>query len=217
MTPGDVEVRSFRESDRAALCDLFGRAGEGAPSASPWGHEQSEADVYLTPYMDLEPESLFVAVVDGVLSGYLAGCLDAAAFPSEDERMKQAIKNHRLMLRPRPVAFFARAMWDTAVAAIRRQPTAAELSDPRWPAHLHINVVREVRGTGAAAALITRWFDRLKETGSLGCHLQTQVENIRAVRFFERMGFAKHGPTPAIPGVRHEGRRIHQQTMVWSP
>lgn len=45
-------------------------------------------------------------------------------------------------------------------------------------------------------------------------YLQTLVENTRAVRFFERMGFEKHGPTPLVPGLRYRSRRLHQQTMV---
>jgi GNAT superfamily N-acetyltransferase len=131
--------------------------------------------------------------------------------------MEQAIRKYRLYFRPKPAAFFARSMVDLAWAAVRREPTAADFDDARWPAHLHINVASQARGTGAADALMHRWFDRLRATGSLGCHLQTLVENTRAVRFFERMGFAKHGPTPLVPGLRHGGRRLHQQTIVWSP
>lgn len=212
-----MEIRPFAEADRAELQRLFGRAGEGAPSASLWGHEESEAAIYLDPYMDLEPESLFVAVVDGALAGYLTGCLDSSRFPSESERMDKAIRKYRLVFRPGPAAFFARSMADMAWAAVRREPTAGDLDDPRWPAHLHINVAPPARGTGAADELMERWLDRLRETGSPGCHLQTLVENTRAVRFFERMGFVTHGPTPLVPGMRHGGKRLHQQTMVWSP
>jgi hypothetical protein len=86
----DTEIRTFSESDRDAMRDLFGRAAEGSPTASLWGHEESEAAVYLTPYMDLEPDSLFIAVLDGAFSGYLTGCLDSATFPSESKRMEQA-------------------------------------------------------------------------------------------------------------------------------
>jgi ribosomal protein S18 acetylase RimI-like enzyme len=212
-----MEIRTFAETDRAELRELFGHAGEGAPSASLWGHEESEAAVYLVPYMDLEPESLFVAVVDGALVGYLAGCLDSSRFPSERERMEKAIRRYRLFFRPRTAVFFARGMVDSALAMVRREPTAGDFVDPRWPAHLHINVARPARGTGAADGLMNGWLDRLRATGSPGCHLQTLVENTRAVRFFERMGFAKHGPTPLVPGIRHGGKRLHQQTMVWSP
>ena len=212
-----MEIRTFGESDRAALSDLFGRAGEGSPSGSLWGHEESEAAVYLTPYMDLEPDSLFIAVVDGALTGYLTGCLDSFAFPSETERMEQAMRKYRLIFRARTAAFFARGLFDVAISAIRRQRTAADFDDARWPAHLHINVLPQVRGTGVGRALMTRWFERLMESGSRGCHLQTLVENNRAVLFFERMGFERHGPTPLVPGIRYRGKRLHQQTMVWSP
>jgi ribosomal protein S18 acetylase RimI-like enzyme len=212
-----VEIRTFAETDRAALRALFPRAGAGAPSASLWGHPESEAAVYLEPYMDLEPDSLFVAVVEGALVGYLAGCPDSARFPSEDERLAQAVRKYRLLFRPRPAAFFARGLLDVALAAVRREPTAGDFVDARWPAHLHINVAPPARGTGAADGLMARWFARLRETRSPGCFLQTLVENTRAVRFFERMGFARHGPTPLVPGLRYNGQRLHQQTMVWSP
>lgn len=213
----EMEIRTFAENDRDELRELFGRVGEGAPSASLWGHEESEAAVYLTPYVDLEPDSLFVAVVDGVLTGYLTGCLDSSVLPSESERMEQAIRKYRLFFRPRPAAFFARSMLDMVMSAVRREPTAAEFDDPRWPAHLHMNLLPQVRGTGVGAALMNRWFDRLRETGSRGCHLQTLVENTRAVMFFERMGFVKHGPALLVPCLRDRGKHLHQQTMVWSP
>jgi ribosomal protein S18 acetylase RimI-like enzyme len=212
-----TQIRTFEERDRDELRALFGRAGEGTPSGSLWGHEESEAAIYLTPYMDLEPDSLFVAVVDGSLAGYLAGCLDSSAMPSESARMAAAIRRYRLILRPKPVAFFARAMLDQARSALSRQPTAGDFTDPRWPAHLHIDLVPPARGRGVGTALMNRWFDRLRETDSPGCHLQTLVENTRAVRFFERMGFERHGGTPLVPGIRDDhGRRLHQLTMVWT-
>jgi ribosomal protein S18 acetylase RimI-like enzyme len=114
------------------------------------------------------------------------------------------------------VAFFARGLVDVAWAALRHEPTAGDFADPRWPAHLHINVAPSARGTGVAQGLMARWLARLREAGSVGCHLQTVVENARAVRFFERMGFTRHGPTPLIPGIRYGGEHVHQQTMVWS-
>ncbi|MFC4493395.1 GNAT family N-acetyltransferase [Streptomyces ovatisporus] len=212
-----TEIRAFEEADRPALRELFSRAGEGAPTASLWGHEESEAAIYLAPYMDLVPDSLFVADVHGELVGYLAGCLDTSAFPGQGDLMTEAIRKHRLIFRRRPAAFFARSMADLARAAVRREPTADDFVDDRWPAHLHINVASAARGTGAADGLMNRWFERLRETGSRGCHLQTVVENTRAVRFFQRMGFTEYGPAPAVPGLRHDGKRVHQRTMVWSP
>jgi hypothetical protein len=68
---------------------------------------ESEAAIYLTPYMDLEPESLFLAFVDGEMVGYLTGCLDSTRLPTESERFDGAIKEYRLFLRPKPMLFFA--------------------------------------------------------------------------------------------------------------
>ncbi|NUP26768.1 MAG: GNAT family N-acetyltransferase [Nocardia sp.] len=209
-----MRIRPFEGTDRDALRELFVRAGAGSPTESLWGHPESEAAIYLEPYMDHEPESLLLAEDDGTLVGYLTGCLDSAAFPSEDRRIADAIRRHRLVLRRRPAAFFARSAFDAATVALRRAPSAGEISDPRWPAHLHINVAPEARGTGAADGLMDRWFERLRAQGIPGCHLQTLVENPRAVRFFERMGFTPYGPAPLVPGLRYAGARVHQRTMI---
>ncbi|MGW5383759.1 GNAT family N-acetyltransferase [Nocardia sp. NPDC003963] len=209
-----MRIRVFRETDRPALRQLFVRAGQGSPTETLWGHPESEAAVYLDPYMDVEPESLFLAEVDGTLVGYLAGCVHTEAFPSEDSRIEQAIRRHRLVLRRRPATFFARSAFDAATTALRRAPAAGEIHDPRRPAHLHINIAPGARGTGAADGLLDHWFERLRAQGAPGCHLQTLVENSRAVRFFERTGFTPYGPTPLVPGLRYRGERVHQRTMV---
>ncbi|MEU2038635.1 GNAT family N-acetyltransferase [Nocardia niwae] len=208
-----MEIRGFEAADRPELRQLFGRAGEGSPVAELWGDPASEASVYLDPYLNLEPESVFLAVAEGKLVGYLTGCRDSSKFPGEAERIERAIRAYRLFLRPATAGFFGVAMVDTLLAAIRRRPTAGDFHDVRWPAHLHIAVAAEARGTGAAAALMDGWLARLDEDG-IGCHLQTQVENSRAVAFFTRMGFVPIGDAPVIAGMRYAGRRVHQLTMV---
>ncbi|KIH99242.1 GCN5 family acetyltransferase [Streptomonospora alba] len=212
-----MHIRAFESEDRAELEALAAYAGRGSPTASLWGHAPSEAAIYLAPYIDLDAGTVLLAQDEGALVGYLVGCLDTAAFPSEDERMAEAIRTHRLFLKPGPAVFFARAMADSALAALARRPLAGGFDDPRWPSHLHINVAAPARGTGAAEGLMRAWQQRVAEAGSPGCHLQTLAENTRAVRFFTRMGFTAHGPAPLVPGLRHEGRRLHQRTMVWSP
>lgn len=209
-----MHIRTFQERDRPALRKLALRAGQGSPTESLWGHPESEARIYLEPYMDHEPDSLFLAESDGELLGYLTGCVDSDTFPSEDRRIADAIRAHRLILHRQPALFFARSAFDAVRAVVRRTPSAGEIHDPRWPSHLHINVVPEARGTGAADGLMERWFERLRSAGSPGCYLQTLVENTRAVRFFQRMGFTPHGATPPVPGLRYQGKRVHQQTMV---
>jgi ribosomal protein S18 acetylase RimI-like enzyme len=149
--------------------------------------------------------------------GYLAGCMDTAAMtPSTDELMKAVIRKHWLILfRPGTAGFLYRGLFD----GIRdRERASGDFIDPRWPAHLHINLLPAARGTGLGAALMERWLDQLKEADSPGCHLLTLVENTRALSFFEKMGFRKHGDPTLVAGIRGEGgERLHQQIMVWSP
>lgn len=211
---GDLRVRPYEPADRAELLALFGRAGAGAPTESLWGHPESEASIYLTPYLDGEPESVFVATLDGALVGYLAGSIGRGAVPSENDRLVRALKEHRPFLRPKALGFFLRSALDGLRGAVRRRPRAGEVEDPRWPAHLHINVEPRGRGSGAAQRLVAAFIDRAREEGVPGVYLQTLVENPRAVRFFSELGFTAHGETPQVPGMRHRGRPVHQLTMV---
>ena len=211
-------IRTYTPADRDALVDLFTRAGADSPTGELWRHAASEQMVYLDPYIDHCPNTLFLAEVAEELVGYLTGCPDSALLASEDERITQAITRHKVMLRPRSMPFFLRSMVDLLHAKLRSAEVASgEAVDYRWPAHLHINLVPQARGTGAAHELMSTWQDWLTRSGSPGCHLQTLVENTRATRFFEKSGFVAHGPTPIVPGVRHHGQRVHQQTMVWTP
>lgn len=213
---GVTSVIAFADATlaaRAALGDVFRRASEDSPAGALWGDAASEAAVYLDPYVEHEPESLLLALVDDRVVGYLAGSLGAASFPSESALIDAAIREHRLMRRRDTRRFFIRALRDSAAAAVRRRPTARALEDPRWPAHLHIDLVPEARGRGVGDALMQAWAARLEDAGA-GCYLQTQVENARARRFFARHGYVEFGTPALIPGLRVDGAVSWQVTMV---
>ena len=212
-----VEVRPYADASpeqTEQLRDVFARASEDSPAGELWGDLASEAAIYLDPYVEHEPRSLLLALVDGAVVGYLAGCLDASAFPSESALFDAAMREHRLFQRRDTRPFFVRAMRDSLGARLRGRPTASALDDPRWPSHLHIDLVPQARGHGIGDALMDAWASRLADHGSPGCYLQTQVENPRAVRFFERHGYVAWGETALIPGVRVQGSRSVQVTMV---
>ncbi|GAA1201073.1 GNAT family N-acetyltransferase [Prauserella alba] len=211
-----LTVRTYRSGDRAALRELFAVAGRGSPTESLWGDPASEAAVYLDPYLDAVPGSVWLAERDDRLVGYLVGCPSPDLLPGEDARLASAIRQHRLLRNPAARRFFARAVRDMAVAKLRGRRTAGELHDERWPAHLHLNVAENARGSGAAEGLVRHFLSQLKEQDVPGCHLQTVEENERAVRFFLRMGFTPHGEPVPVPGVRYRGKPVHQLTMVRS-
>lgn len=202
-------------ADDGTLLDVFARAGEGSPTAHLWGHPAAEADVYLRPYLR-SPGTVLLARVNGAAAGYLTGCPDPSGFPSESARLEAAVRRHQLWRRPRPMAFFARAATDTALARLRGRPVAGEFADPRWPAHLHLAVLPAHRGAGVAHALVSAWLDQVCRGGGAGCHVQPVAENARACAFFRSLGFTDHDAAVPVPGLRWRGRPVHQITMAKS-
>jgi GNAT superfamily N-acetyltransferase len=99
-----------------------------------------------------------------------------------------------------------------------REQVTGDFIDPRWPAHLHIDLLPAARGTGLGAALMARWLQQLQAAGSPDCHLLTLAENTRALKFFEKSGFRNHGNPALVGGMRgKKGERLHQQIMVRNP
>ena len=211
-----VRVRAYADDDRDDLLTFFQRAEDGSPSNVLWQHPASEAAVYLLPYVDLEPQSLLVAFDGAEIVGYLTGCLDTHAFPSEEERLETAIREFGLLWKPKPLAFFLRAAIDTLICRLSKIQTATDFCDHRWPAHLHINVAQQHRKAGVGRALLESWFTLLRQKTIRGCHLSVLAENVAAVAFFRRMGFDLHGTLARVPGSRYRGQKVHQQILVRS-
>jgi ribosomal protein S18 acetylase RimI-like enzyme len=214
-----VVIRQYRPDDRLAvrrICYLTGFMGE--PADWYWSDEESFADMWSSYYTDAEPESVFVAERDGTVVGYLLGCVD-----SNRAWNPAAIALRHGILRGCLVKSGTRKIyWRTlgdVVMDLRRgaEQLLRPFSDPRWPSHLHINLLPEARGSGAGRGLMDAWLDRLRSLGSPGCHLETLAENSRAIGFFEAMGFSRFGPPKLVPGERNrDGGRLHSQVMVQS-
>lgn len=210
-------MRGYRPEDRPAIrriCHLTGFLGE--PADWYWADEASFADVWSGWYTDQEPESVGVVEIDGNVEGYLLGCRDTrAADPPENVVGRHLLGGRRLLVRRGTAGFIWRALGDIVVDGARRRLPERDPYDPRWPAHLHIDLMPAARGRGAGRRLMTRWLDSLREAGIPGCHLGTIAENTGAIAFFEEMGFRRHGPNHPLPGIRSRaGARMHEQLMV---
>jgi ribosomal protein S18 acetylase RimI-like enzyme len=209
----EITVRPYRGTDRAAVRLIAYHTGYlGDPADCYWRDFTSFADIWTAYYTDREPESVFVAESACVPVGYLVGCVDSARAPSPAAALGRQVIRRFLLVRPGTARFLWRSIWD---AAWQRHSPTGELTDPRWPAHLHINLLPEARGRGAGAQLMQAWFARLRALGSPGCHLATLAENRTALAFFERMGFCHLGAPALVPGMRlRSGGRMHLQMMV---
>lgn len=213
MVTSEISVRPYRSADRDAVRAIAYQAGYmGDPPDWYWRDRTSFAEIWTSYYTDREPESAFVAERAGRVVGYLLGCVESTRAPSPAEALGRQVVRHILLLRPGTAGFLWRSMWDTAR---QRHAPNGVLLDPRWPSHLHTNLLREARGSGVGSRLMQAWPSRLRELASPGCHLATLAENTRAVAFFARHGFRAHGAPLLVPGMRlPSGGRMHLQLMV---
>jgi ribosomal protein S18 acetylase RimI-like enzyme len=214
----DVLVRPYDVGDRARvrhICFVTGYMGE--PVAWQWRDSESFSNIFTGYYTDAEPQSALVAEIDGQVMGYLLGCVDSSRAWNPGTVVGRQITRRGIAFRPGTSKFVWRALGDVVVDAARKRLPPAPLADPRWPAHLHIDLLRQARGRGVGAALMRRWLDSLRVAGIAGCHLETFAENTAAVAFFEAMGFEKRRSAIPAPGLRsRSGDRLHVQLMVQS-
>lgn len=208
-------LRPYRATDRAAVRRICHRTGYMGEPAWHWRDEESFADVFCGWYTDHEPGSAWVCEVDGGVAGYLLGCEDTARATDPARLFLGAVARRSLYLRPGTAGFVWRSVGDALVAGARRRLPPSAFLDPRWPAHLHIDLLPEARGSGLGAALVRTWLDALRSRGVPGCHLETLAENTGAVAFFEAMGFVRQAGPYLVPGLRtRRGGRIHLVVMV---
>jgi GNAT superfamily N-acetyltransferase len=205
-------------ADRAGVrrvCHQTGYMGE--PIDWQWRDAESFADIFSSYYTDGEPGSAFVVERSGRVWGYLLGCTDSERAWKPGAIAGRHLLRRGLAFRPGTAAVIWRTMGDTIVDVTRRRVSVRDLefSDPRWPAHLHINLLAEARGQGLGRQLVQRWLEALHVQGDIGCHLQTLAENSSALAFFESVGFERLGPPVLTPGLRtRSGGRLHLQVMT---
>jgi ribosomal protein S18 acetylase RimI-like enzyme len=212
--PTEPFVRPYEPADREALRRVCFETGlMGGPVSHLYGDLDSFADMFCTWYLDHEPES--VGVVDdgtGAAAGYLVGCVDTRRAARPERVMAAAALRRGLLFRPATAGFLWRSIGDIVAAGF---DVEEHVDLRRYPAHLHIDLLPHVRGTGLGRVLMSNWLDRLRSLGVPGVHLGTMAENTSAVAFFESLGFRRNGRPRPTPGFRSpDGGRLHSILMV---
>jgi ribosomal protein S18 acetylase RimI-like enzyme len=213
-----IVVRPYRVEDRAQvrhICHVTGYMGE--PVAWMWRDVESFADLFTSYYTDAEPQSALVAELDGVVAGYLLGCVDSRRVWNPATIFGRHFVRRGIGFRPGTAGVVWRSFGDVVVDGLRRRLPPVSLTDDAWPAHLHIDLLPTIRGRGVGATLMRNWTDHLRTAGVPGCFLETLGENRGAIAFFESMGFHRHGRPTSAPGLRSPtGERHTVQLMVQS-
>ncbi len=73
-----------------------------------------------------------------------------------------------------------------------------------YPSHLHIDLLPPAQGRGHGRAMIEAVLDSLAAAGSPGVHLGVGATNVRAIGFYEHLGFER---LRTLPDALLMGRR----------
>lgn len=198
MTAGDFTIRPYRADDLDALYTIcLLTADSGQDGSLLYGTApQSVGDLYAAPYALLEPELCLVAESVAGVQGYILGTSDTARFEDwlEAEWFPRLRRKYAW---PAEAATAAERLIRRFHGPVAREP--ASLLAP-YPAHLHIDLLPAAQGQGQGRALMNAWLALLRDRGVPGVHLGLGSRNVRARRFYERVGFElleeRGGPPP---------------------
>jgi ribosomal protein S18 acetylase RimI-like enzyme len=183
-----LKVRHMTRADIPAVRDICVATGRLRPSQAPapWIFARYWTDYYTR----FEAGHNLVAVgADNRVLGYLTASYDTKVYR---RRMKRSVLPSILM---RAVVSGAIAHPPSRNFLVKRLSLwAAPEPDPdglleKYPAHIHVNLLKEAQGMGGGQAMIERFFKDAKEAGVKGVHLETLASNLQACRFFIRAGF----------------------------
>ena len=183
--PGSV--RAYTPADRPAVRRIYGMDEFARPRLqAKYPHYGEYLADELSYYPDYEPESLFVAEVDGQVVGALLGAVDTRRF-EQVYRQRVRLPVLRRMLG----GAYGWPGWLPAVLRTEwagRQVQAPEVDLKRYPAHLHIGMLPEWRRQGWGGALMAHYETYLRQRGVCGYHLYASSFHPLGVAFYHKLG-----------------------------
>ena len=148
--------------------------------------------LYAIPYLQLAPSYVYVLDTPpggGGVVGYVLGVPSTAAFV-------EAYNTQYVGSVSLPTV--SNAADDSAAGQVAETIAAAKNSDrmllpgimEQFPAHLHVDILDGHTGKGWGTALVRALLDQLASESVAGIHLGMAEDNVRAGRFYRRLGFS---------------------------
>lgn len=166
----DPVIRQFTGKDRDAVRAICMETGQrGNPTRVFFEDEEVAAMLFADYYMQYEPESCFVAEIDGEVVGYMLGC--------QDRRRYVRVMATRIVPR-----VWARVLWRLFTFRYRNRQTyhtiwwilsrswRETLRAPvgRYPGHAHFNMKASHRGRGVGMLLSKAFHAHARNAGVAG-------------------------------------------------
>ena len=186
-----VEIRPFQASDLNALYGICLKTGDsGLDGTHLYENPRIIGDIYAAPYALLRPDLVLVAQDEAGVAGYVMGVDDTRVFETlclTDwwPRMQATYPYPKGTPRTDWTADQMRA------AQIHYPQTSPQAVVIDHPAHLHINLLPRLQGSGMGRALVGTWLAAVAKMGGRGVHLGCNANNHRALRFYDAYGWRR--------------------------
>ncbi len=182
-----ANVRPAVASDRPDLYEICLQTGDsGSDATGLYDDPDLLGHVYVGPYLAVPATLAFVAEDGSGVAGYVLAAVDTAAFEAACERSwwPPLRATH-----PRNPAAGGRD--GALVEVIHQPPRTPDWITRDWPAHLHIDLLPRLQGSGMGRGLMAAALDALRGRGVSGVHLGVAPANRRAIGFYRHLGFER--------------------------
>jgi GNAT superfamily N-acetyltransferase len=186
-----ASIRSVRPEDIDALYAISLATGfEGGDASHLYDNPELLGHIYAAPYAVLEPNLALVIEDSQGIAGFAVGVADTSTW--EHRLEKEWWPQLRLRYTDPPEAL--RNSWtpDERRAAMIHHPARTPQSvTSRYPAHLHMNLLPRIQGSGRGSRLFDKWRSIAVADVGKGIHVGANRANTRAIRFWGKIGFAE--------------------------
>ena len=181
----DFSIRSYKSADTSAVYEICLKTGNSGQDAT---HLFSDplvlGHIYVGPYMEFEPQSVFILEDDQGPCGYIMGVLDSQTYYQwmHSEWLPKIRVDYK-----KPTG--NPDIWDETekITNLLFHPVSQRLL-PDFPAHLHIDLLSQAQGKGQGKLMMDRFIDYLRYNKIPGVHLELSSKNDRAFNFYRKYG-----------------------------
>lgn len=188
----NTKIRQLTTADLPYIYDICVKTGDNGNDASSFFYDPYIiGQYYAVPYIFFEPDICFVALQEEHESkrpfGYIIGTSDSSAYYSwfYDTWIPQLQNMY-------PKELKVKSEQERRIISLFYEKN--EAPEPgilqEYPAHLHIDLLKELQGKGAGKMLMNTFFTALQNKGCKGLHLGVSKQNEHAVGFYQKIGFS---------------------------
>ncbi|HIF28269.1 MAG TPA: N-acetyltransferase [Candidatus Marinimicrobia bacterium] len=181
----DFSIRSYKSADTSAAYEICLKTGNSGQDAT---HLFSDplvlGHIYVGPYMEFEPQSVFILEDDQGPCGYIMGVLDSQTYYQwmHSEWLPKIRVDYK-----KPTGDPDTWNETEKITNLLFQPESQRLF-PGFPAHLHIDLLSRSQGKGQGKLMMDHFIDYIRKNKIPGVHLELSVNNDRAFGFYCKYG-----------------------------